>query len=355
MRLRSRRQSRSPSQANEPRNAESTQNQSRNQEGGNQQENAIQPNQANPANPRASLNTPTLTYQQAFNQIYHDLAEPGSFTRKIAKYLRQNQTHSLHKPRRKNFKRRRIIVYYPYQIVEMDLIDLRNLSGSNRNFNYILLTIDLFSKKIWLRKLKTKSGTETADAIKSVFHDMESIPQTVIFDEGLEFYNRHVDMLFSQYNIHYYSIKTSTKAGAAERGNRTIKSMMWKYFTEFKTKTWVDQLEGFQSTYNNTYHRIIKRAPNEVAWADRKKIFKIMYPEIHDRIKCKLQEKDKVRVAIKKSIFEKGYTQNWSKEIYTVTSVRQKGGVCWYQIADQAGTKYPKGKYYYELNLVARP
>ena len=356
MRLRSRRQSRSPIPVNEARNDEPIQNQSQsNQEAGNQQRSTTQPTQANQANPTANPSTPTLTNQQAFNQVYHDLAQPGSFTRKIAKYLRQNQTHSLHKPRRKKFKRRRIIVYYPYQIIEMDLIDMRNLSGNNRNFKYILLTIDLFSKKIWLRKMKTKSGPETADAIKSVINDMEYPPQTVIFDEGLEFYNKHVDLLFSQYNIHSYSIKTSTKAGAAERGNRTIKSMMWKYFTEFNTKTWIDQLERFQSTYNNTYHRIIKRAPNEVAWADRKKIFKIMYPEIHDRIKCKLQEKDKVRVAIKKSIFEKGYTQNWSKEIYTVTKVFQKLGVCWYRIADQSGKVYPKGKYYYDLNLVARP
>ena len=230
MKLRSSRQRRSPSPTNEARNEEPNRlNQIQNNpevRENQHRENARQPNLANQVNPTAAQTTPTLTNQQAFNQVYHDLAQPGSFTRKIAKYLRQNQTHSLHKPRRKKFKRRRIVVYYPYQIVEMDLIDMRNLSGNNRNFKYILLTIDLFSKKIWLRKMKTKSGSETADAIKSVFNDMERIPQTVIFDEGLEFYNQHVDLLFSQYNIHSYSIKTSTKAGAAERGNRTIKSMM---------------------------------------------------------------------------------------------------------------------------------
>ena len=341
----------SPNQRNQRNEREAS------QENHENQRNAREVNQENQLNPRPAppVTTPTRSNQQAFDQVYHDLAQPGSFTRKIAKYLRQNQTHSLHKPRRKKFKRRRIIVYYPQQIMEMDLIDMRHLGGNNRNYKYILLAIDLFSKKIWLRKMKTKSGPETADAIKSIFADMQWPPQTVIFDEGLEFYNKHVDMLFAQYNIHYYSIKTSTKAGAAERGNRTIKSMMWKYFTEFNTKKWVDQLEAFQSTYNNTYHRIIKRAPNEVAWADRKEIFKIMYPEINDRIKCKLKEKDKVRVAKRKTIFEKGYTQNWSKEIFTITDVRQKLGVCWYQIADQQGNKQSGGKYYYDLNLVARP
>ena len=235
----------------------------------------------------------------------------------------------------------------------MDLMDLRKLSGSNSNYNYILLAIDLFSKKIWLRKLKAKTGNETADAIKSIFADMDSPPQTIIFDEGLEFYNKHVDNLFAQYNIHYYSIQTSTKAGAAERANRTIKSLIWKYFTEHKTKRYIDKLDDIQNNYNNTYHRVIKMTPNEVTWDNRKEVFKVMYPEINDRVKCKLKEGDRVRVAIFKDIFEKGYTQNWSKEIYTVYRVFQRGGFCWYKIKDQSGTVYPKSKYYYDLNLVA--
>ena len=231
---------------------------------------------------------------------------------------------------------------------------MRMLSGNNRGFNYILLTIDCFSKKIWLRKLKTKSGKETADAIKAIIADMDSPPQTAIFDEGLEFYNQYVNMLFAQYNIHYYSIRSSTKAGAAERANRTIKSTIWKYFTEHNTKTWVGQLESIQENYNNTYHRVIKMTPNQVTWENRKKVFKLMYPEINDRVKCKLKEGDRVRVALFKDIFKKGYTQNWSKEIYTVYRVFQRGGVCWYKIKDQGGQTYPKSKYYYDLNLVAR-
>jgi hypothetical protein len=296
---------------------------------------------------------PAPNNQEAFNQIYKDLSQPGSFTQKIKKYLNSNATHSLHKPRRKKFKRRRIITHYPYQIVQMDLMDLQKLSGNNSGYNYILLCIDCFSKKIWLRKLKTKTGLETSEAIKSIIIANDWPPQTVIFDEGLEFYNKHVNMLFAQYNIHFYSIRTSTKAGAAERAIRTIKSQIWKIFTEKNTKRWVDFLEEVQDNYNNTYHRTIKRSPNQVTWENRKEVFKTMFPEINDRIKCKLKEGNKVRVALFKDIFKKGYTQNWSSEIYTIDKVFQKAGVCWYRIRDHTGTIYPKTKYYYDLNLVA--
>ena len=42
-----------------------------------------------------------------------------------------------------------------------------------------------------MEKLKTKSGPEVKNAIKVCFERMEMPPQTVIFDEGLEFYNKY--------------------------------------------------------------------------------------------------------------------------------------------------------------------
>ena len=61
----------------------------------------------NPTSSTQPTPAPTDT-QDSFDALYRDLDHPGAFTRKIAKYLRKNKTHSLHKPRRKKFKRRRI-------------------------------------------------------------------------------------------------------------------------------------------------------------------------------------------------------------------------------------------------------
>jgi hypothetical protein len=84
----------------------------------------------------------TVQSQQAFDQIYEDLSQPGVFTEKIKKYLYSNVTHSLHKPRKKQFNRRQIIPHYPSQIVQIDLIDIQQISGSNSNYKYLLLFID---------------------------------------------------------------------------------------------------------------------------------------------------------------------------------------------------------------------
>jgi hypothetical protein len=299
-----------------------------------------------------------------FNENFSDLSKPGAYSRKALRYihgdhkdlikqLRKNETYSLHKSVRKKFKRRKIVVEYPGQILQMDLVDMIKFSRQNSHYKYVINCIDLFSKKLWSKPIKQKTGKEVTDAIKSMFAEMEYPPQTIIFDEGKEFLNKYVDRLFANYNIHSYSILTEKKAGAVERVNRTIKSIMWKYFTEKKTKRWVDILPEVVNNYNSTFHTSIKMSPNSVTWDNRKTVYKALYPDIKLRTKCKLKVGDNVRIALKKDIFEKGYTQSWSKEIYKIQKVFQRNRVCWYRLVDQGGKRYPKYKYYQQLNLVS--
>ena len=290
--------------------------------------------------------------QKAFNIVYSDLQQPGSFSSKIKRYLRQNETHSLHKPVRRKFKRRKIITHYPGQIVQMDLIDMQKYYTQNSYYKYILVTLDLFSKKVWLRALKSKEGSETASAIKSVIKVMGFPIQTIIFDEGKEFLNSYVEMLFTQYSIHSYHIRTKTKAGAVERVNRTIKGIIFKIFTETTRKRWIDRIEDIQDNYNNTYHRSIKMAPNQVSMDNRQKVFKNMYPDIDVTIECRLKKGDHVRIALNKERFDKGYTPAWSEDIFEIVKIFQRSGVCWYRLKDKDGNIYPKGKYYFQLNKV---
>ena len=280
------------------------------------------------------------------------MTQPGAYTNKILKYLRKNETHSLFKRRRKVFPRRRIITRYPGNIVQSDLIDMQKFSGRNSGYNFILVVIDCFSKKLWTRPLKTKRGDETADALRSILESMKYPVQTMIFDEGLEYVNKFVSNVLSEFNIHSYHIKSKLKASSAERVNKTIKQALWKIFHETKKTRWIDILDDVVDNYNSTYHNRIKMAPNDVTWENRVTVFQNSFPKIKQRIACKLKKGDKVRVKLNKDLFEKGFTQNWSDDIYTVVASFQKNGVCWYRIKDAQGQIYPKYKYFYELNKV---
>ena len=252
------------------------------------------------------------------------MTQPGAYTNKILKYLRKNETHSLFKRRRNVFPRRRIITRYPGNIVQSDLIDMQKFSGRNSGYNFILVVIDCFSKKLWTRPLKTKRGDETANALRSILESMKYPVQTMIFDEGLEYVNKFVSNVLSEFNIHSYHIKSKLKASSAERVNKTIKQALWKIFHETKKTRWIDILDDVVDNYNSTYHNTIKMAPNDVTWENRATVFQNSFPKIKQRITCKLKKGDRVRVKLNKDLFEKGFTQNWSDDIYTVVASFQK-------------------------------
>ena len=101
---------------------------------------------------------------------------------------------------------------------------------------------------------------------------------------------------------------------------------MWRYFTYKNNHKYIDVLDQFIDSYNNTFHRTIKTKPSSVSIENQDEIFKTMYG--YDKnlgddsiINPKFSVGDKVRISKKKNIFEKGYTPNWTREIFIITIV----------------------------------
>ena len=139
-----------------------------------------------------------------------------------------------------------------------------------------------------------------------------------------------------------------------ERANRTLKERLEKYFYKQKTKRWVDILSQMTHNYNNTPHRSIGMAPSQVNDVNAADVFKKLFPDIHLNVKPRLSVGDQVRILKEKTIFEKGYKQKWSKEIYKIYKVRSTAGRSWYKVEDKGSSKLPGIKYYWQLNLVKK-
>ena len=234
-----------------------------------------------------------------------------------------------------------------------DLMEYRNLKYENKHFAYILIIIDCFTKYIWAKPIKKKDGPSCANALNDVFQDFTEWPNSLITDQGNEFYNQQVQTILKRYGIHHYSIKSKMKASIAERAIRTIKGRLHKCLVKNKTRKWIDYIDQIIENYNSTPHRAIKMAPKDVNKFNQDEVFATLYPDINAVAAPRLKIGNIVRIKIEKEIFEKGFTQNWSTKLYQVIDVRQRAGVVWYKIADLDGKRIDGIKYYYELNKVA--
>lgn len=74
----------------------------------------------------------------------------------------------LHKPIRKNFKRRKVIFYGIDDLWQGDLVEMQPFANQNNGFKYILTVIDCLSKYAWAIPIKNKSSSNVAEAFKKI-------------------------------------------------------------------------------------------------------------------------------------------------------------------------------------------
>ena len=142
-----------------------------------------------------------------------------------------------------------------------DLVDMSPFSRSNKGYKYLLRVIDVFSKYGWIVTLKIKTGKEVAQAFRKLF--LNGHPSRLWTDKGTEFYNQQLKAVLRANNVVRYCRENEEKSSVVERWNRTMKNIMWKYFTANSTQKYIDVLPSIVEKYNNTYHRSIKLTPSE--------------------------------------------------------------------------------------------
>ena len=260
----------------------------------------------------------------------------------------------LHAPARRNFRRRHVIVKGYDDLWQADIVEMRPYARANKGYNYILTVIDVLSKYAWAIPLKTKGGSETTTAFSTIFRDYKRIPKNLQTDQGKEFYNGDFQNFIKKHGINHYSTYSVMKASVVERFNRTLKNKMWKIFTLNGNYKWFDVLPRMLSEYNGRKHRTIGMRPIDVTPAIADRLLSSVYSGIKIAAPAKFKVGDKVRVSKYKTIFEKGYTPNWSTEVFKIVTVQRTNPVT-YLLEDWRGNSVAGGFYEYELLKAAVP
>ena len=234
-----------------------------------------------------------------------------------------NMANELHKPVRKKFQKRYVFVKNVDDIWGADLVDMQTLRKKNKGYRYILMVMDILSKYGWAQPLKSKSGSAVAEALKIIFKN--KTPKKLWTDKGTEFYNKQVSALLKKHNILLYSTHNDEKCSVIERWNRTIKTKLWKYFSANGTEKYFDILQPLIEKYNSTKHRSIGFTPTDARKpSNYQQVLRNLYVDkIQDiNVKPKFNVGDRVRITIKKNLFDKGFSINWSDKIYTISKVK---------------------------------
>lgn len=315
------------------------------------------------------------TVEEVLHETYYDPKQSGSFggvdalaravhkrleggqslkyVRKRAEdWLKTQDTYTLHKPIRKRFPRNRTVVYGIDDQWQADLVEMREWQSENKNYAYILTCIDVFSKYAWVRPVKRKTSEDVYKAFESIFASSERSPNKLQTDKGKEFLNNSVKGLFKHYGVTHFTTENETKAAVVERFNRTLKSKMWRYFSEMGNHQYLDILQDLVASYNTTRHRSIGMKPSQVNEDNERLVWERLYKTKKTRLPLKFSKGTQVRLSKFKMPFAKGYLPNWTDEVFVVVRGLQRTPRNVYKIADTQGEEVSGTFYEEELQAV---
>jgi hypothetical protein len=227
--------------------------------------------------------------------------------------------------------------------------NMQKWASTNDKYRYILLGIDCFSRYAYARPLKTKQGHNVCKAIEEILdeaeHHLDRKIKTIHCDEGKEFYNKHVGDLLKSKFITMFSTKSPTKAQMVERLIRTLRSRQERINTFKGSRRWTETFPQLVKSYNKTHHSSLPKnmAPADVNLHNERAVWLYLYEDEMINTPKSLQKEIRalkkgkpmilntstkslnigtpVRISKVKRLFEKAYYQNWTDELFFISSI----------------------------------
>ena len=215
----------------------------------------------------------TLSGPTKLHKVLNNVGRYNIGVHKIRQWLQEQDSYSLQQQTKRKFKRNRVISDGIDALWDVDLADVSNLTKYNDNIkistysNICVLTIHwrignmVQSSKHWKQ---FSAGTQA---------NMDSIRK------GSEFANRWVKTFLNKSGIgHSIALNTEIKAYYAERLIRSLRAMMFCYFTYKQAYEYVNILQDLVYNYNHRPHRSLGgKSPNDVNASNEATLWKHMY------------------------------------------------------------------------------
>ena len=198
--------------------------------------------------------------------------------------LKKSLLFQSHRDLRKNFSRLSYDASYFGELFQADLADFSNQISSaltgQRKGAYALVVVDVFTRMVFARGLKSKTGAEVASAFENIFDNIALDdfrgPAVCQVDRGKEFFNASVKKLFEDRDIILKAATNISKSAVAERSVKVIKKIV---MTAVQAGEWPDSanfddvVQMACRNSNGRFNRGIKMTPLQ-AFSDGKEALK---------------------------------------------------------------------------------
>ena len=247
-------------------------------------------------------------------------------TEEIRNFLSRSRTYTSFY----QFKKPKFNPYYVRQLrqqFQLDLTEVSKISEHNDGVNFLLLCIDVFSRKLWVRPLLRKTADLTLSNFKNILEESGK-PTSINSDRGTEFTNKKMVSFCKTQGILMKHPYTLGHAPHVERVGLTLQNLIYKYINAKMTYRFIDALPLLVKTYNNRKHRSIGMTPNQGEDPSNHEQIRAMHEHYYSKIRptkrIRFKLGDVVKIAKLESKFGRGYGKKAPDELFRVSNIIQK-------------------------------
>lgn len=279
----------------------------------------------------------------------------GISLKRAREILEHHDGYNLHREYKRPKKYNPYYVHKRRKEVQGDLIDISKISAENDGVRFLLLLIDIFTKKVWVLPLQSKRATDMEAAFRQWLGSLRTKPEILKSDLGLEFRCRAVQRVLQENGVEWQPAHGTLKAAIAERANKTIQVLIYKHLTTHETVRYIDKLPLLVRTYNRRPHRTLEGMTP--ASADRPRNEGLVQQIFHDRYRRlgrarsepKFAVGDVVRVKTdphKISANRRAYAEQFGGEYFTVARINRTMAVPMYYLRSMDNQEVIEGAFY---------
>lgn len=216
-------------------------------------------------------NNPQLGLSLGINSFYNQVVQHyiGINRRFTTNFLKQQGDYQVGHPYIKKVNRP-ILSKASNERWGVDMLDLNiyrfnnDPPTHNDGYRYILLVVDYFSKKVFGRALRNKTGATIRDNLENICNQNNTYPHIIQADS--EFHSLVIRNWANQHNITL--IRTTsyspTSNGLIERMNQEVWKRLRAGFIRTDSLEWVQHLQDYLTNINNQKHGKTKYTPNQI-------------------------------------------------------------------------------------------
>jgi hypothetical protein len=225
---------------------------------------------------------------QAVVQIFREQKKPSIFSSIVANHITDEYQMD-------------IMVYDRYQF---------------NKYKYILVIIDIYSRYAEARAMTNRENETIMENIKDIIKVMGK-SNIISCDNEFDTIEFKKYCLENKIGANFSEPLEIQKNSIVERFNKTLAGYIKKLREGLKIYNWPKYLPQLMENYNSQYHRTIRNTPYNIFYKKGENKQDIIIVPRTFKIN------DKVRLRLKKKIFDKGDSVYYSKEVYIIQDINK--------------------------------